>query len=789
MTEPVGKPSSFFAELKRRRVIRVAIGYAAAVFVVLQVADLVFPALGISEASYRLLVVVSLAGFPVVLVLAWLFDLTPEGVRLTRAEGEGSPVVARIRPWAAYGGGLLVIIGVVAVGWYWIRPNIAAGEVAAGADVIAVLPFDVRGEGLEVMAEGMVDLLSRNLDEVGAIRTIDPRTVLSRWRQRAAGGIELDDALQLGREVEAGSVLWGSVTAVGGDARITGDLYTLTGAELASVSVDGSAGDVLSLVDSFSVVLLRDVWRSKLPVPRLDVSAITTGNPAAIRAYLQGERFYRASQWDSAVAAFERAVSADSAFALAHYKTARALLWTSGTNAEQARRAANLAYQYGDRLPTRERTLVLAQQLRLTGRQEEASDTLAAYLNRYPDDPEAWFVVVDADFHRREEADPLGAALMAPDDRLRPFDRVLQLDPSYTPALIHPLEISLESGDPALIYRYLSAVRVAAPADTMAQRSYQAVADALQTPEDIEALKTALTLVLGVDPSTRDLAWQVRNAAEVPLMRAAFHLSASDQTEFLDWLRARVHENPRDGYRIEFLGRFLIASGQLDAAWQALNSPETGAVISPAHRQRAALMASDVGYVGSDYYDREGLDLSAGERLRVEFLAAIDGANREDLRDVIERARAREAEVDAPIWGERAKAGEGFLRALDGEPALGLARVDSFLARHSWQTEPFRYRWVEWLARYPETRAQALPIIELSWPGDPVYGVPLLFVRAAALEAEGDAAGALRSYRLFVDILSNADEGLLVQMRMDSARAAIRRLASSESEEQDSDRR
>lgn len=789
MTEPVGKPSSFFAELKRRRVIRVAIGYAAAVFVALQVADLVFPALGISEASYRLLVIVSLVGFPVALVLAWLFDLTPEGVRLTRAEGEGSPVVARIRPWAVYGGGLLTIIGAVAVGWYWIRPSIAAGEVAAGADVIAVLPFDVRGEGLEVMGEGMVDLLSRNLDEVGAIRTIDPRTVLSRWRQRAAGGIELDDALQLGREVEAGSILWGSVTAVGGDVRITGDLYTLAGAELASVSVDGSAGDVLSLVDSFSVVLLRDVWRSKQPVPRFNVSAITTGNPAAIRAYLQGERFYRASQWDSAVAAFERAVSADSAFALAHYKTARALLWTSGTNAERARQAANLAHQYGDRLPTRERTLVVAQQLRLTGRRAESSDTLAAYLNRYPDDPEAWFVVVDTDYHRREEADPLAVALMAPEDRLAPFDRVLQLDPSYTPALIHPLEISLESGDSALIDRYLSAVRAAAPADTLAQRGYQAVAHALQNPEDLEALTTALTLVFGVDPSTRDLAWQVRFAAQDPLVRSALHLSASQRTDFLDWLRARVHENPRDGYRVEFLGRLLIASGQLDAAWQELNSPELGTVISREHRQRATLMASDVGYVGSDYYDREGLVLSPGERLRVEFLAAIDRANREDLRDVIERARAREAEVDAPIWAVRAEAGDGFLRALDGEPALGLAQVDSALVRFNRQTEPFRFRWVEWLARYPETLAQALPIIERPWPGDPAYGVPLLFIRAAALEAEGDANGALQSYRHFVEVLSTADEGLLVHMHVDSARAAIRRLGASGSEAEASGRR
>jgi tetratricopeptide (TPR) repeat protein len=762
------KPAGFFAELKRRRVIRVAIAYGAAVFVVLQGADLVFPALGLSESLYRFLVIVSVVGFPVTLALAWLFDLTPEGVRLTRAVGRGDVVVARFKPWAAYAVGLVAIVGVIAVGWYWISPSVAVGEVAAGADVIAVLPFNVRGEGLEVMGEGMVDLLSRNLDEVGAIRTVDPRTVLSRWTQRGTAGVELDDALRLGAEVEAGSILWGSVTAVGGEIRITGDLYTVGGAELASVAVDGSSENVLALVDSFSVVLLREVWRSKQPVPRFNVAAITTGNPAAIRAYLRGERFYRASQWDAAIAAFQEAVSADSAFALAHYKTVRALLWTSGSNAELAREAAELAHRYGDRLPTRERTMVLVQRLRLSGGQLEADDSLREYLNRYPDDPEAWFVLVDDEFHRRQESDPLADALTSPEERLRPFDRVLQLDPTYTPALIHPLEISIQSGDSVLIDRYLSAVRVAAPTDTVAQRTHEAVAQALRHPDDAGMLIEAVSLLLIVDPSIRNLAWQVRLAAEVPMTRAALGMSSESQRQFVAWLRARVEEDPGDEYRMLLLGRLLVATGRLDAAWQLLTSPS--------YRQRALLMASDLGYVDLDYYDRAGLELSPGARLRVDLLDAIDRPSREGLRDVIERSRAREHEVRAPIWGVRAEAGEGFLSAIDGEPVAGLARVDSVLVDFNWQTEPVRFRWAEWLLRYPETRKQALLFVERGWPGDPVYGVPLYFVLGRLYENEGDTEAALRNFRRFIERLSNADEGLPVEARVDSARAAVRRL-------------
>ena len=160
----------------------------------------------------------------------------------------------------------------------------------------------------------------------------------------------------------------------------------------------------------------------------------------------------------------------------------------------------------------------------------------------------------------------------------------------------------------------------------------------------------------------------------------------------------------------------------------------------------------------------------------MDFLAAIDRSDPDGLRDVIERARAREHEVGAPIWGVRARAGEGFLRALEGEPAAGLAGVDSALVHYNWQTEPFRFRWMEWLARYPETRARAMPVLEIAWAGHPVFDVPRLYVLGRTLEAEGDTGGAVRSYQRFVDILSGADEGLLVQARVDSARAAILRL-------------
>jgi tetratricopeptide (TPR) repeat protein len=505
------------------------------------------------------------------------------------------------------------------------------------------------------------------------------------------------------------------------------------------------------------------------------VSAITTGDPAAIRAYLAGERFYRASEWDSAVAAFQRAVAADTAFALAHYKTARAILWTAGVNDEIARRSAGLAYRYGDRLPTRERTLVVAQELRFSGSEAEADDTLLSYLDRYPDDPEAWFVIVDNEYHRREEEDPLRDARTPPAERVRPFDRVLRLDPTYTPALVHPLGIALQ-GDSALIAQYVSALRAAAPGNRVAQEAYGAVAHAILNPGDVDALIRALALVLGLDTSSRDLAWQVRNASEAPVARLTLTLPAADQRALLEWLRRHVDENTRDVFLINLLGRLLGASGRLSDLWRTLELPEIQAIVSSGSTQRMTLVPSDLGYIDLDYYDRVGRGLTAGARLRVEILAAIDRADPDALRDVIERARARARETDAPIWEVRAQAAEGFLQALEGESVTGLARVDTALVHFSGQTEPFRFRWVDWMTRYPETRAQARQILELIWPGDPSYSVPSFYLLGRVLEAEGESAAAISSLRKFVEAVADADSGLLLQTRVDSARAALRRL-------------
>ena len=249
-----------------------------------------------------------------------------------------------------------------AVAWLATRP--AAVAVTEQAERIAVLPFSASGPGVEVLGEGMVDLLTTNLQGVGGIQVVDPRLVLKRWGRKdpdEESGVE--EALDLGRELDAGSVVTGSAVSAGGRVRLAADLYAVAGGErLGRAQVDGPADSILPLVDRLSVALLRDVWRSREPLPSLDLGSLTTDSIGALRAYLQGERYYRRFALDSALAQYTRAVEVDSTFALAHLRRALVIGWTGGYGSPASVQAADAGFRFAERLPPRSRRLLAGYQ-------------------------------------------------------------------------------------------------------------------------------------------------------------------------------------------------------------------------------------------------------------------------------------------------------------------------------------------------------------------------------------------------------------------------------------------
>ena len=754
---------------RRHPAFQAAAVYVGASWALVQVADIFFPSLDIIRALGIALII----GFVAVVGAAWWAASRPAPKPESVPPGAAADVGAgrarggRRRHLAYSAAVILLVLGGV---FWWIRPRIL-GAVAPDAQVIAVLPFNTSGPGVELLSEGMVDLLSTNLDAVGGIRTIDSRTVLHRWRQRATdGGLDLEGALAVGRDVDAGAVLLGSVVSVGSEVRLTAELYSVKGTELAKARADGPADSVLALVDSLGLNLLRDIWLAHEPVPNLRVSGITTGELDAIRAYLRGQQYYRRSRWDSALAAFQLAVDSDSTFALAHYRLGLTYGWSlehGGFGSPSARRHAGLAIRYSDRLPPRERTLVAAHSLFEDG-ELAAHDTLVRYVARYPDDPEGWYMLGDVRFH--------ALPLLGPDyeEMFRPFDRVLELDPSMAPAIIHPLELSVIYADSARFYHYLGALEGAA--DSALVGPWKRVGRFFEQPDSVVAS-------LGATPDPRYYgaivlagAYRSRNATPdvmLPGLAAVESQADADERTQLLGLQALV---------LASLGRLEEAQILYDSLW----------AIAPRRQEPfQSLLPVWAGYADRAFAARALAALADPPPVpEIEslfrYLRMIDALTQgrsAEARQLAEEALAPDTSTYSELLPPLIRAGLGWADILDGDTLGGLGRLQPGLNEAGYGTgaalafgQQLRFALALTQASREETRAEGIRRLRYGhWLGDIVNFPVADLALGQALEAAGDPAGAAEAYSRFIRLWERADPEL--QPRVETARRALERLA------------
>jgi eukaryotic-like serine/threonine-protein kinase len=351
--------------------------------------------------------------------------------------------------------------------------------------LLAVTPFDVLDSKLGLWREGMVDLLSRNLDGAGPLRTVAPTVIVRRWRGRA----DPESAADLGRRTGAGLALYGSLLSSGRDSvQVRATLFdvrrqsTMDEWELVEV-----ADRVDRLADSLTFRLLRGLGRTR-PVGSVRLAGFGSSSLPAVKAFLQGEQHLRRSQWDSALGYYERAIRLDSTFPLALRRASIALGWIrtgfdslSTAYALQAG-AANHGLAPRDSLLLTVDSLMAA--LFHAGPLGMGADTswgvqlsrlfatAAQATSRYPDDPEAWFSAGEAHSHFGRYA---GRSI---EQELHAFDRAIALDSAYAPSYIHPIQVSAAYG-PEAMRRYLRPYLALGPKDVNADglRLVQAILD------------------------------------------------------------------------------------------------------------------------------------------------------------------------------------------------------------------------------------------------------------------------------------------------------------------------
>jgi TolB-like protein/Tfp pilus assembly protein PilF len=334
---------TLFAELRRRKVFRVAAAYAVVAWLLLQIADVLFENFGAPGWVFKSFTVLLVLGFPLAVVLAWVFDLTPEGVRRTPdvAAAEGG-MAARTRLTnriILIGAGLIIVVMAVERIWFAGRgddagptaassaPDLStSADESAAADParsIAVLAFeDLSPEGdqayfAEGISEELLNLLARSQGFRVAART-------SSFKFKGSDA----DIGEIGRALNVEAVLEGSLRKAGDQVRITAQLIDVdSGFHLWSDTYDRQLENIFAVQDEIASAIVRALQLE------LDVDVETAGRTNNVQAYdlyLRGRQLGREPTRAGllrAIEQFEEALTLDPRFAGAYSGIAEAWTW------------------------------------------------------------------------------------------------------------------------------------------------------------------------------------------------------------------------------------------------------------------------------------------------------------------------------------------------------------------------------------------------------------------------------------------------------------------------------
>jgi len=319
---------SFVDELKRRNVIRVAMVYAIVAWLIAQVTELAFDSFGTPDWAIKTVLFLLVIGFPLALLFAWAFELTPDGLKREKDVDRSKSITPRTGRKLDYS---IIAVLVLALAYFAAdkflldAPRDVEAPQTTADKSIAVLPFVNMSSDpeQEYFSDGMAEELLNVLSKIPGLR-VSARTSSFQFK-----GENLD-IVKIGQQLNSSLVLEGSVRTSGTSVRITAQLIdAASGFHLWSETYDRQIEDVFAVQDEISAAIVAELQEHLgLQVgaaPRVRAAE----NPAAHEAYLRG--LYLVAQDTfagrrEAVDQFERALSHDPDYAIAHAGLARAIL-------------------------------------------------------------------------------------------------------------------------------------------------------------------------------------------------------------------------------------------------------------------------------------------------------------------------------------------------------------------------------------------------------------------------------------------------------------------------------
>src|SRR5438105_7105028 len=305
------KARDFVDELKRRNVYKVAVAYAVVGWLVIQVSSTVLPTFHAPEWVVQTLIVLVAVGFPIALVIAWAFELTPEGIKRTEdvdiPAGRGS----RKHTWiyvVLIGAGFS--IGLFFAGRYTARNSGGAARTELPAKSIAVLPFDnlSRDPDNAYFAEGVQDEILTRLAKVADLKVIS-RTSTQRFKSAPS------DLRDIAKQLGVMNILEGSVQKSNDQVRVNVQLINaMTDAHLWADTYDRKLIDIFS-VESEIAKTIADTLQAKLTGSEKQMMAAQpTSDTTAYELYLKGRSYWAKRSGDNlpkAIQFYQQAIQRD----------------------------------------------------------------------------------------------------------------------------------------------------------------------------------------------------------------------------------------------------------------------------------------------------------------------------------------------------------------------------------------------------------------------------------------------------------------------------------------------
>jgi TolB-like protein/Tfp pilus assembly protein PilF len=344
--------SSFFRELKQRKVYRVAVGYAVVAWLVVQISATVIPAYHAPEWILPLVITAVALGFPVALVLAWAFDI--EGGAIKKTPDSTVATLSRAnrrRVWLLAAVGL--IISVLAIGGYWLwhpwrkalsvlQPPLATMPAILEKSV-AVLPFEnLSGDPDNAyFADGIQEEIRTRLARIADLKVIS-RTSTQQYQSKPG------NLSEIAKQLRVAHILEGSVQKAADQVRVNVQLVNVqTDSQLWAETYDRKLNDIFSVESEIAKRIAESLQAKLTGREEQALAAKPTNNPEAYDTYLRGLAFEARSNYSGdallkAIGLYERAVQLDPNFAVAWARLsgANALLYFTRGDTTAARRDA-----------------------------------------------------------------------------------------------------------------------------------------------------------------------------------------------------------------------------------------------------------------------------------------------------------------------------------------------------------------------------------------------------------------------------------------------------------------